>query len=145
MYQLILTKRFHAHCVAQNLSSLVEQYNITSLIFISPHPNHFLYMDSKHFLGPIYREINFDDTVLFLVTTSVQWSEVVHGPLCLLRCSLKTTAIEILCRMTVEKEKGMTKHTNCFFFLNKQEKSLENKRWKILDVKIIFNIQFSIH
>lgn len=76
----------------------------------------------KTFFGTYIQRNKFDDTVLFLVTTSVQWSEVVHGPLCLLRCSLKTTAIEILCRMTVEKEKGMTNYTSCFFFFKQAGK-----------------------
>lgn len=49
LYQLILTERFHVHCVAQNLSNLVGEHNITSVIFVSLHPINFLYMELKTF------------------------------------------------------------------------------------------------
>lgn len=89
-------------------------------------------MDPKHFsvvTGAYIRRNKFDDTIAFLVLTSVQCVKVVHGPQCLLRYSLKIGAMEILCRMKVVKRKGMTNHTNCSF--EQAEKTQENKRAKI--------------
>lgn len=107
LYQLILTERFHAHCVAQNLSSLVRQYNITSVIFVSPHPSHFPYMYSKQFSVVTWTYIQrnkFDDTIFFIVVTSVQCVEVTHGPLCLLRSASKPLPQRFCVEFKLKKE-----------------------------------------
>lgn len=70
----------------------------------------------------------FYDTIFFLVVTLMQCIEV-HGPLCLLRYNLIIQAIEILCRMKVEKGKGMTNHTSFLgVFLNNKKKPTRKKK-----------------